>query len=269
MIPLRFFNNPLVIDFHFNVHLYGWNMYYGVNFLNDYLEGDGEDYLQHHFSDLQEFPYVDKILYATSNKIAQSMEDYSSFTFMETFMEAKDYGVGFWLKVMNPEDGTYEEDEKYQIITLAFENDEEKNTIGKKIAQIYLKNNDLFSDVYYESNNNADSSAQKIINQFKEEWIFIQVKFSSTDKKITTTVYDGTNKNSFDWDVSSIFVPKNIYLTFGKNDILNRNGAEFKFKKALVFAGNHEIYEEATDSNIKNSDQLITLNQRTDKKFLR
>ncbi len=229
----------------FNGEMANWNVFYGRNFFEiDEFDYDPDAFLEKKFGFYQHVPYVDKIVEASGNKITQKPDDYSSFTFLNTFFEAQDYGVGVWLKVSKSEKSI--KNQKQQILTLAFDNSEEKiNTIGRAIAQVYLENEEIFVEVAYENNNKHVSVAKKVQDKIENNWFYLQIHFSTKNKKIIASLVKNGVSDMFEWSTNSILIPKNVFLIFGMNTVLGNEGASFKYKNAVVYAGEIVLYDES------------------------
>lgn len=232
----------------FNGDIDAWNMLYGTNFLDGYLEGNPDDIITGIFRDYNDVPYRERKFDVSCNVLVQTPKDFSSFTFINTLMDATDYGFAFWVKVnMLSEDESNTDPQ--QILTFAFENRSEINTFGKAIAQIYLINSTIYAEVVYEENNTIVSVPQAIIEEGANNWNFIQIHFSKTNNKIEAWVINDEGSKSFQWNTTSILVPKNAYLTLGTNNVVGRTGGDFKAKNVVVYAGNYVLYDESIETN--------------------
>ena len=227
----------------FNGQLGAWNMVYGVDFLDEYyLNTDPENIINNNqnFSHYTPIKYIDKVVQVSCTKYSQvkNSEDFFRFNYLNTFFEALDYGLGTWLKVKGSDSSN-----RNQIITFAFENRSEINTVGKAIAQLYLVNGDSFVEVAYEKDNELISVPQQVSNIISDEWFYIQIHFSGSNRNVACWIVQSTGTSNYEWDVTSILVPMNVFLTFGHDEVNNYNGIELEFKDAVIYAGEHVFYE--------------------------
>ena len=232
----------------FNGEMANWNVFYGKKFFDiDEFDCDPDAFLEKKFGFYQQITYVDKIVEASCNKITQKPDDYSTFTFLNTFFEAQDYGIGVWLKVSKTENSVKRQ--KQQILTLAFDNSDQKiNTTGRSITQVYLENEEIFVEVIYEKNNEHVSVAKKVDDKIENNWFYLQIHFSTSNMKIIASIVKNGVSQMFEWCADSILIPKNLYLIFGMNTVLEKEGADFKYKNAVVYAGEHVLYDESVST---------------------
>ena len=235
----------------FNGELAAWNIWYGTNsWMSDpsTFELDFADTIVSRYYDTYEnVPYIDKVSNPNSEVQNHNSGDFSVFSYFNTFLEARDYGVAVWLKV--DVSRAYNEEPR-QLLTYAFEDRTDINTPGVAIAQAYLKSGSIFVEVAFEDNNKIVSVAKEVAPAFADSWFFLQIHFSTTNLNVKAWVQQDGAVKTVEWDdVSSILIPRNVFVTFGENHVLNRTGADLKFKGVWTYAGEHTFYGQPCDAS--------------------
>ena len=226
----------------FNGELAGWNSIYGYDFLTEFINGDPENIISNsNFTMYMPVPYVDLGLPLTCSRYTSinSPDDSITFIYENTFLEAVDYGVSGWLK-LNPSQGGYGVQE---VLTLSFENDPSIDTPGLSIASLYIEENKVMAQVNYINETIGNkSSFQEIEGIVDDEWFFVQFHFSSSDQVIRLYVND---EEYLEWaDAYKVWIPKNVIVAFGNDQINGYAGAEFEFRNAVLYAGDHLWYDQ-------------------------
>ena len=236
----------------FNGEIAGWNVWYGTNnWISEpgtFDNSNAENILENYFASYVPVPVISKTVKANSDEKTINAHDFAQYNYVNSFYEASDYGFGVWLQLDISRAFTLQPE---QILTFSFENRLDINTPGKAVGQFYIEDGSIMVEVAYESNGGVVSVAKEISPAYPEGWFFVQVQFSTSNgKSIQAWVQQSTQLYTVRWsDISGIFVPRNVFLNFGLSPLVNRTGADFKYKGVWVYAGQQTLYNQPCDSS--------------------
>ena len=228
----------------FSGEMVGWNVWYGVNSWQSkpgmWDDSVAESICNKYFAHPVDVPYVEILLNPNSDLKNQVSDETSLYSFYHTFFEAQDYGFGLWVKLDSVRG--FNGDER-QIVTYAFEQRTDINTPGNNIAELYTREGSLFLQVAYERDNKIVFTEKELASLYQDDWFFVQVHFSTTDRVIKAWFQQSNSANAIEFDdVSGILVPDNAFFTAGYSHVLNYTGADFVYKGVWVYAGVQTLY---------------------------
>jgi len=221
----------------FNGEVSSFQVWFGTNTFwasqpGAFDDSNEENILETYFLKYEDVPAISNSIQVSNDVVELASDQYSLYTFINTFIEATDYGFGLWVKVDSPG----------QIATLSFDTRTDIDTPGNAIAQVYVQDGGIWVEVTYENQREPANQVQNVAS-VTNDWFLVQVQFSGSNGQAQVFIeQNGQVSTTTFSNFGEVYVPQNVFLTVGASDVLGKSGAVFSYKTTTVYAGSEQLY---------------------------
>ena len=239
-------NDDLSDSVGFNGEMAGWNIWYGYNtWIAEeamWSEDAADRIASKKFTEPEAVPYIEKLFHPNSVKKTQYSTDSSVFTYINSLLEAQDYGFAGWFKLHHK--SSFDTIKK-TLATFTF------GFSGYIIGEVYLESGSIFVRVSYEKDGRYTESVKELAPAYVDAWFLVQVHYSTSNSNILAYFEQDKEVKTVTWNNAGIYIPVNVFLSFGKSRITNSIGADFDYKGVWIYAGEQTLYGQDCDETCK------------------